>query len=168
MVLWVFARSPRLPSVSTMPAYTGSDTDQALVDPIRYNLAATAMETPNPIDNVPEVLRLALKGPVTVVEGGRQIAWIVSLPYFAEVSGEPVRLEVEQFSEKTLARLEMGSGSPDERSQRFCRLVLHAVHAKTVAPLLVNGQPMAMVVPPLKVRDPSAPPEGPWIRIWRV
>jgi hypothetical protein len=126
------------------------------------------METPSPIDDVPEVLRLALEGPVTVIEGERQIAWIVSLSYFAEVGGEPERLGVEGFGERTLAGHEMGAGTPDEHSQRFCRLVLHAAHAKAFIPLLVNGQPVAVVVPPLKVSDPNAPPGGPWIRIWRT
>jgi hypothetical protein len=36
---------------------------------------------------------------------------------------------------------------------------------KTFEPLLVNGQPMAVVVPPPSNRDPNAPPKGPWIRV---
>jgi hypothetical protein len=116
-------------------------------------------------DNVPEVLRIALERPVTVVEGERQIACIVSVPYFEEVGGDPEQLGVESLGENALVRHDMGSGSPDERSQRFCRLVMHAAHAKTFEPLLVTGQPVAVVVPLPRNRDPNAPPKGPWIRI---
>src|SRR5690348_14898054 len=38
-------------------------------------------------NNVPEVLRLALREPVTVVKDGRQIACIISVPAFAEAGG---------------------------------------------------------------------------------
>jgi hypothetical protein len=94
-----------------------------------------------------------------------QIACIVSVSYFSEIGGNPEQLGVERFGGKTMAAHDVGSGTPDERSQRFCRLVLHASHAKTFVPLLVNGQPVAVVVPPLGSREPNAPPEGPWIRI---
>jgi hypothetical protein len=132
---------------------------------MRYNQAATSMDTLGPINNVPEVLRAALERPVTVVEGERQIACIVSISYFAEIGGDPERLGVESLGESALTRHEVGSGTPDDRSQRFCRLILHAAHAKTFEPLLVNGQPVAVVVPPPRNRDTSAPPKGPWIRI---
>jgi hypothetical protein len=125
------------------------------------------MDSPGPINNVPEVLRIALEQPVTVVEGERPIACVVSVSYFAEIGGDPERLGVERFGEKTLAGHDMGSGTPDERSQRFCRLVLHASHAKAFVPLLVNGQPVVVVVPPGVNQDPSVPPSGTWIRIWR-
>ena len=51
---------------------------------MRYNRAATAMDTLGPINNLPEVLRTALKRPVTVVEGERQIACIVSVALLRE------------------------------------------------------------------------------------
>ena len=52
---------------------------------MRYNRAATAMDTLGPINNLPEVLRTALKLPVTVVEGERQIACIVSVAFFEKI-----------------------------------------------------------------------------------
>ena len=42
---------------------------------------------------------------------------------------------------------------------------MQSVNGKTFEPLLVNGQPVAVVVPPPIDRDTSAAPNGPWIRI---
>jgi hypothetical protein len=132
---------------------------------MRYNRAAIVMETLGPINDLPEVLRMALKQPVTVVEGERQIALIVSVAFFEQIGGNPERLGVEYLGEDALSRHEVGSGTPDERSQRLGELVMQSANAKTFEPLLVNGQPVAVVVPPPIDRDTIEPPTGPWIRV---
>ena len=132
---------------------------------MRYNRAATVMNPLGPINNLPEVLRTALKRPVTVVEGERQIALIVSVTFFEKIGGNSERLGVEYLGEDALSRHEVGSGTPDERSQRLGELIMRSAKAKTFEPLLVNGQPVAVVVPPPIDRDTSEPPEGPWIRV---
>ena len=52
------------------------------------------MDASGSINNVPEVLQTALQRPVTVIEGERQIACIVSVAYFAEIGGDPEQLVV--------------------------------------------------------------------------
>ena len=116
-------------------------------------------------DNVPEVLRVALERPVTVVEGERQIAFIVSVAMFKKIGGNPERLGVEYLGEDADVRHEVGTGTPYERSQRFGELIMQSAKAKTFEPLLVNGQPVAVIVPPPSDRDPYEPPQGPWLRI---
>src|SRR5690348_7941922 len=94
-------------------------------------------------NNVPEMLRLALREPVTVVKDGRQIACIVSLADFAEADGEVTLLGVETWNKQTRAMHEFGQGAADDRVQRFARLVLHAAHSRHFAPLLLNDHIVA-------------------------
>jgi hypothetical protein len=115
-------------------------------------------------NNVPEVLRLALHEPVTVVQDGRQIACIVSLADFAEAGGEVALLDVEPWNERTRAMHEFGHGAADDRVQRFARLILHAAHSRHFAPLMLNGRIVAVVIPPLSP-DRTALPSGPWITL---
>jgi hypothetical protein len=115
-------------------------------------------------NNVPEVLRLALREPVTVVKDGRQIACIVSLADFAEAGGELALLGVERWNEQTRAMHEFGQGAADDRVQRFARLVLRAAHSRRFAPLLVNAHIVAVVIPPL-ASDRTTRPSGPWITL---
>ncbi len=107
---------------------------------------------------------MALHEPVTAVKDGRQIACIVSVAAFAEAGGDVERLGVAHWSDATRADHELGHGEPDVRVQRLCRLIVHAAHARAFAPLLVNGQAVAVVIPPLSA-DRAALPSGPWIRI---
>jgi hypothetical protein len=115
-------------------------------------------------NNVPEVLRLALQEPVTVVQDGRQVACVISLADFAEAGGEVALLGVEHWNQQTRAMHEFGHGAADDRVQRFARLVLHAARSRRFAPLLVNDHIVAVVIPPL-ASDRTARPSGPWITL---
>jgi hypothetical protein len=115
-------------------------------------------------NNVPELLRLALLEPVTVVKDGRQIACIVSLAAFTEAGGNVERAGVGEWSAALREAHELGHGEPDARVQRLCRLIVHAAHSRAFAPLLVNGQVVAVVIPPLAA-DRTALPSGPWITL---
>src|SRR5689334_22832611 len=115
-------------------------------------------------NNVPEVLKLALHEPVTVVKDGRQIACVVSVAAFTEAGGQVALLGAERWNEQTRAAHEFGHGAADDRVQRFARLVLHAAHSRSFAPLLVNAHVVAVVIPPLSA-DRTAPPSGPWFTL---
>ena len=115
-------------------------------------------------NNVPEVLRLPLREPVTAVEGGRQIACIVSVSSFVDAGGSIELLGAGSMSPSLLEAHEFGHGRPDARVQRLCRLIVHAAHTRRFAPVLVNGQIVAVVLPPLS-RDHTALPSGPWLEI---
>jgi predicted transcriptional regulator len=71
--------SERDPSPSAAPPSTHAQS--AARTTVTYSRALTAMDMLGPINNLPEVLRMALKRPVTMVEGKRQIALIVSRPH---------------------------------------------------------------------------------------
>src|SRR3954447_1602706 len=111
-------------------------------------------------NNVPEVLRLALREPVTVVKDGRQIACIVSVAAFAEAGGDVGRLRVDSWSARAREAHKFGRGERHERVQRFGRVLLHAAHSRSFAPVLLNGRVVAVVIPPLAT-DRTAPPSGP-------
>src|SRR5690349_15658809 len=111
-------------------------------------------------NNVPEVLRLALREPVTVVKDGRQIACLVSLAAFAEAGGDVTRLSVAGWSDRAREAHEFGHGTADERVERFVRMILHATHSRSFASILLNGQIVAVVIPPLSP-DRMALPSGP-------
>ena len=113
---------------------------------------------------MPEVLRLALREPVTVVKEGQQIACIVSVTAFAEEGGNPARLRVDAWSERAREAHEFGQDDGDARVQRFARMLLHAAHSRSFAPVLLNGQVVAVVIPPLSA-DRTASPSGPWITL---
>src|SRR3954453_371134 len=115
-------------------------------------------------NNVPEVLRLALREPVTVVKDGRQIACIVSVAAFAGAGGDVGRLGVEAWSARAREAHEFGRGERHERVPGFGRMLLHAAHSRSFPPVLRNGQGWAVVIPPLAT-DRTALPSGPWITL---
>jgi hypothetical protein len=115
-------------------------------------------------NNVPEVLRLALREPVTVVKDGQQIACVVSVAAFTDAGGDVTRLRVDAWSERARSVHEFGEGARHDRVQRFGRMILHAAHSKSFAPVLVNGQIVAVVIPPLS-DDRSALPFGVWLSL---
>ena len=119
----------------------------------------------NFINNVPKILQVALEQPVTVVQGTTQIACIISIPLFTQLAGNEYLSEIECWDETLRDFHDLGQGTPDDRSQRFCALIVHAADEKAVVPLLMNRQPVAVAVPPPRNRDASAPPKGAWVRI---